>query len=102
MKDWERLERRTAEVYDGRINPGSGNGWMRKNDVRTATESIECKHTLASQFALKFEDLRRAWNAANMDGRRMLFLIEFGKHKARYVVMNELDYLELKDRAENM
>lgn len=102
MKSWEQHERRTAKVYGGSVNSGSGNGWIRKNDIRTETESIECKTTSASQFTLKYLELWKAWKAALIDGRRMIFLIQFEKHHARYVVMNEMDYLELRDRAENM
>lgn len=45
-----RQERRGAARYDGSVNSGSGNGWLRKNDVRTDTLSIEYKHTGAASL----------------------------------------------------
>lgn len=96
---WEKQEKDTAAAYGGRVNSGSGNGWIRKNDVRTDTESIECKTTSAHQFTLKYLELWKAYKTAITDGRRMVFQIQFEKHRARYVVLHERDYLELREKA---
>lgn len=90
-----RQERRIAAENGGTVNSQSGAGWLRKNDVRTPTESWEAKTTRGKQFILKLEDLRRAWQQAVVDGRRMVWEIEFGDE--RYVILAKDDYTELRD-----
>lgn len=95
-----RQEKRVALTFDGDVNPGSGNGLYRKNDVWTSTESIELKSTKAKSYSLKLAELGSAWIHAVADNRRMLFGIEFagqprGIVPTRYIVMTEDDYLEL-------
>jgi hypothetical protein len=92
-----RQERRVAAENGGRVTPQSGAGWYAKNDVRTPTESWECKTTRARQFILKLDELRRAWSQAVVDNRTMVWEIEFGDE--RYVVLQKDDYIELRDRA---
>ena len=93
-----RQERRIAEENGGQVTPGSGNGWRVKNDVRTPTESWECKTTNKAQFTLKLAELRKAWIGAVLDHRRMVFAIEFGEGGEEYVVLKSTDYIELRDR----
>jgi hypothetical protein len=100
----QRQEKQGAERFGGTVNAGSGNGDLRKNDVRTARESIEFKTTTAASFVLRNEDLAIAWTNAFGDDRRMVFGIEFagrgrvGGTDARWVVLEEDDYLEMKQR----
>ncbi|WP_188187584.1 hypothetical protein [Nonomuraea sp. SYSU D8015] len=69
-------EKRTAKQWEGTRNSGSGNGWVRKNDVRSARFSIECKTTSAASYRLTDKELREAEKIALMDGRTMVFQIE--------------------------
>lgn len=102
VKEWEKQERSTARRYGGRVTPGSGNQWHTKNDVRTGTESLECKTTKSAQFTLRRADLFTASRNALLDSRRMVFQIQFEKYRERYVVLTEDDYLELRgNEAEN-
>lgn len=80
VRQWQAQERRIAARTGGRRTPGSGNGPI-KNDVRTDTESWECKWTSGQAFSLKDHDLRTARYNAVRDGRRMVFAIEFGSGK---------------------
>ena len=73
-----RQERATAKREGGTVNPGSGNGWKRKNDVRTPEESIECKTTTKKSYTLKLDELLLAERNALLDGRRMRFELEMG------------------------
>ncbi|MFD9947217.1 MULTISPECIES: hypothetical protein [Nonomuraea] len=84
-------EQRTAAVYGGSVNAGSGNQPFRKNDVRTATKSIECKTTSKRSYTLKLDELLAAETHALLDGRAMLFEIEMGGRT--WVVMAREDYL---------
>ena len=97
VKAWSKMERNTAARYNGRTTPQSGAGWVAKNDVRTFTESIECKTTKAASFSLKVSELKKADKTALLDGRRMVFEIQF-EGRGKYVVLNEEDYLELRDK----
>lgn len=90
----QRQEARGAHHLGGTVNAGSGNGWMRKNDVRTPTYSVEYKTTAAKQFTLKNTELIQAERHAILDGRRMAFGVEMcGRN---WMVISEEDFLELK------
>lgn len=82
-----RQERRGAARYDGSVNSGSGNGWLRKNDVRTDTLSIEYKHTGAASYRLVAAELATAERNAVADGREMAFIVELGGRE--WVVLSE-------------
>lgn len=103
-----RQERKGAERFGGVVNAASGNhgsldflNGLHQNDVRTDEESIEFKTTQAASYSLKLADLRAAGRHALLDDRRMLFGIEFcppgTMHGARYVVLEESDYLEMRN-----
>lgn len=96
MKPWEKQEQSTARRYGGLVTPGSGNQWHSKNDVKTTKESLECKTTKSLQFTLRRSELATAARNALLDGRRMVFQIQFEKFRERYVVLTEDDYLELR------
>ena len=78
QRDSRRQEIRTAQRYGGYTNPGSGNGWQYKNDVRTERFSFECKTTRSRSFSLKLDDLLTAETHALSEGRDMVFSIEMG------------------------
>ncbi|MFD4858462.1 hypothetical protein [Streptomyces atratus] len=70
-KDW-------AAKVGGQVNPGSGNGWRHKNDVRSAKFSDELKYTDKKSFSLKLADLVTAERNALADGKDMRFVISLG------------------------
>jgi len=98
-KDSQKQERRHASQYGGSVNSGSGNGWLRKGDVRTENELWELKITDAKSYSLKDAELQKNINHALLDGRIPIFLVQFKPTGNRYVVMEENDYLELRERA---
>jgi hypothetical protein len=85
-----RQEKTGAKRLGGTVNPGSGNGWMRKNDVRTPDLSIEYKYTEKKSFILRLADLLLAEKHALLDGRTMVFGISFADED--FVVMRESDF----------
>ena len=95
-KPWEHQESRLANLTGGVRQPGSGNGWARKNDVRSKGHLIEAKWTSAKSFIIKLAELRQLEHNAVIDSRTPVFCIEFkGRHGTRrYVVLREEDYLE--------
>lgn len=98
-KDSQRQERNLAKVLEGTVNAGSGNQWLRKGDVRTDNELWELKITDAKSYSLKDAELQKNINQALVDGRIPIFLVEFKPTGNRYVVMDENDYLEFRERA---
>lgn len=90
-------EKRAASRFGGLVTPGSGNGWAKKNDVRTPTLSIEAKYTDAKQYTLKQADLHTAERHALADGKDMLFLVSFGGEE--WAITREEDYRDLREKA---
>jgi hypothetical protein len=78
LKRSQRQEKGLAAKYDGKVSPGSGNGWIHKNDVRNDTFSFEAKTTEKRQYTLKLDDLKLAEQHALLSGREMVFAIEMG------------------------
>lgn len=92
-------ERRGASLYGGTVNAGSGNQWMRKNDIRTPTESIEMKTTTKHSFSLKAVDLQKTFEQALLDNRIGVFEVEFADDGLTVVILDKSDYLELREKA---
>lgn len=95
-KPWEKQESRLANLTGGTRSPGSGNGWVRKHDVRSLGRLIEAKWTSHKSFVLKLAELRQLEHNALIDNRTPVFCIEF-KEKGgtrRYVVLREEDYFD--------
>jgi hypothetical protein len=82
-----RQEDKIASRFGGLRVAGSGNGWARKNDVRTPEYSIEAKYTDKAQYILKQDELHVAENHALQDNREMLFVVSFGGEE--WVVLRE-------------
>lgn len=95
LKKSQRQEKRLAARYDGLTSAGSGNGWVRKNDVRTADLSIEAKYTDKKSYSLKQDDLHKGEKYALVDGREFAFMVSFSGEE--WVVIREADYKELRD-----
>lgn len=93
LRKSRKQEHDVAVRFGGKVNSQSGAGWIRKNDVTSETESIECKYTEKGSFTLKVADLAKAWVHATHAGKRMVFALEFIGSKKRYVVLTEDDYL---------
>lgn len=89
-------ERRGATDYDGSRNSGSGNGWVRKADVRTENELIEFKTTSKGSYILTASELRKLWDYALIDGRLPIFEIEFANSGVSCVVLDKNDYMAMR------
>lgn len=90
-------ERRGAKEYGGTVNAGSGNGWIRKADVRTDSELFEFKTTTKSSFPLKSTDLQKFWTQGLIDNRFPVFEVEFANDGVTCVVLEKADYLMLRN-----
>lgn len=96
-KDSQRQERRIAKELSGSVNSGSGNGWIRKSDIRTAYELVEAKITGAKSYSLKDAELQKNYDYALMDGRIPIFMVEFQGTGNKWVIMQYDDYLTLRE-----
>jgi hypothetical protein len=94
LKKSQRQERRAARLLGGTVNAGSGNGWVRKNDVRTPQYSAEYKITGKSQYPLKDAELITAEKQALIDDREMLFGIQMASGRT-WITMSEEHFLSL-------
>jgi hypothetical protein len=93
-KTSKKQEQRSAKSYKGSRNAGSGSGWLRKNDVRTADILIENKFTTnTKQITIKHKDLSELVERAIMEDR--LPVLQFDLNNRRYVVLTEDDFLEM-------
>jgi len=93
LKKSQKQEALLAKRYGGKVTPGSGNGWVHKNDVKTPTLSIEAKYTDAKSYSLKLADLIKAEKIALMDGRDSIFTVSFSGEE--FVILREADYRAL-------
>lgn len=94
LKRSQAQERKTAEIYKGSRQPGSGSGWLRKNDVRSDQYLIENKTRArpdAKSITLKGIDLVGVVNKAAMEDR--VGLLQFDLMGKRWVVLLEDDFL---------
>lgn len=99
VKDSQRQERRLANKLGGSVNSGSGNGWVRKGDVRTEDELFELKITDAKSYSLKDIELEKLTNQALVDGRMPIFMVQFKTTGNEWVIMSKDDYLTLREEA---
>lgn len=99
VKDSQRQEKALARKLGGSVNSGSGNGWVRKGDVRTEDELFELKITSAKSYSLKDAELENNSNQALIDGRIPIFLVEFKSSGNSWVIMSKDDYLTLREEA---
>ena len=94
LKKSQKQEKRTADTYRGSRNSGSGNGWMRKNDVRAEEFLIENKFTTGTKsITLKEVDLRELREHAILEDRTPV--LQFDLAGRSYVVLVEDDFLAL-------
>jgi hypothetical protein len=96
----QKQEAHLAKVYGGSVTPGSGNGWVHKNDVKTPTLSIEAKYTDAKSFSLKLADLIKAEKIALIDGRDTVFTISFSGDE--FAILREEDYRSMRLELESL
>ena len=101
VRDSQRQEKALARKVGGSVNSGSGNGWIRKSDIRTPNELIEAKITSAKSYSLKDAELTQNNDYAIVDGRMPVFVVEFKTTGNRWAILSWDDYLTLRESAEN-
>lgn len=97
QKQSQAHEKRLAKAIGGSTTAASGAFWSRKGDVRSDTLLIEHKWTGKKSKTIKSDELRKITNEAIMDGRFPVFGIHLDGDD--YVVLNETDFFELWNKA---
>lgn len=96
-----RHEREVASVFGGQVTAMSGAGWVRKHDVHTDMEVIECKTTQAASYSVKISLLDELYQQAIQALKIPVLDIQFEERghiaPSRWVVIPEIDYLDLRD-----
>ena len=93
LKRSVKQEQRTAQTYRGSRQPGSGAGWVRKNDVRSDQFLFENKLTQAKSYSFKKMDMVELTERAILEDRIPVFQIDISGN--RYILLNEDDFIEL-------
>jgi hypothetical protein len=91
-------ERKGSRLYGGSLTPGSGNQWHSKGDIKTGTELIECKTTKHHSYSLKAAELDKAMKEALLEGRRMVFEIEFADDGITCIILDKSDYMQMREK----
>lgn len=103
----QRQEHRIAGELGGQVTPGSGSGWVTKNDVKTQDVSYEIKYTDKKSYSLRRDDLLKAERQALLDGgREFAFIVGFGNRVGQsamridreFVVISREHYESLRSR----
>lgn len=96
MKASRKQEDRSAKIYRGSRNAGSGSGWLRKNDVRSHKFLIENKLTNnVKSYSVKLQELTELTQRAVLEDRTAVLQFDIGgKH---FVVLNEDDFIAMAE-----
>jgi hypothetical protein len=86
-------ERNGAKEFGGKLTPGSGNGWVTKNDMTTRYHSFEYKTTHSRSYSLRLDVLQTVERNALLDGREPVLLIDLAGHE--YAVITKDHFREL-------
>ena len=91
IKASKKQESRSAKLYKGSRNAGSGSGWLRKNDVRSHDFLIENKLTTnMKSYTIKYNDLKELNERAILQDRIPVLQFDLANH--HYVVLTEDDF----------
>ena len=73
LKEWEIFEEEVAEYLDGVRQPGSGNGPIKKGDVKSSDYLVECKFTSKKDYRLSANTWDKICEEALNAGLNTLF-----------------------------
>ena len=86
-------ERRSAEAYEGRLQPGSGSGWVHRQDVKAEQFLIEDKRTDGKAISISAKDWYQLRKEAILLDKTPLMDIELGGRD--YTMLLRTDFLYL-------
>lgn len=94
-KFWTKNEKFILKLLGFDRQPGSGNGWVHKEDGESEHAVSQLKSTDADSINLKYDDIRKLEYHAQISHKIPVFLLQF-LERGTYVVVNVEDFENLK------
>lgn len=96
-KFYYRNERETLSKLGFQPAPGSGNGWIVKEDGENELSMVQLKSTDSNQYTLKMLDMKKLEYHAAVSHKIPIFLVQFLQQDKTYAII-PVDYIaDLKD-----
>ena len=96
-KFYYRNERETLEVLGFKQVPGSGNGWVAKEDGESDNTLVQLKSTENASYTVSLLDLKKLEVHAETEHKFPLFLIQFLKQDKIYALVSIENLEDLND-----
>lgn len=96
-KFYYRNERETLEALGFRQVPGSGNGWVAKEDGESDNTLVQLKSTENASYTVSLLDLKKLEVHAETEHKFPLFLIQFLKQDKIYALVSIENLEDLND-----
>ena len=98
LKRSRKQEKDSAKFHGGRVQPGSGSGWVHRNDVRSERFLVENKRTDNERsITIKADDLRQL--RVNATRRDLIGIMEFYLGGHNYIILHRDDFSGYVDEA---
>ena len=96
-KFWLKNEKKVMEQLGFKQVPGSGNGWIHKEDGENDYALCQLKTTEQQSYKLNLVDVKKLINNANMSNKLPVFVIEFLKNETLVCLRQEdlIEFLQL-------
>lgn len=96
-KFYYKNEKQTLETLGFRQVPGSGNGWIAKEDGESETTLVQLKSTDKSSYRLDMLDMKKLEYHAEVAHKIPLFLVQFLQQDKIYAIISVDNLSDLKD-----
>lgn len=96
-KFYYRNERETLEALGFKQVPGSGNGWVAKEDGESDNTLVQLKSTENASYTVSLLDLKKLEVHADTEHKFPLFLIQFLKQDKIYALVSIENLEDLND-----
>lgn len=96
-KFYYRNERETLEALGFKQVPGSGNGWVAKEDGESDNTLVQLKSTENASYTVSLLDLKKLEVHAETEHKFPLFLIQFLKQDKIYALVSIENLEDLND-----
>lgn len=96
-KFYYRNERETLEALGFKQVPGSGNGWIAKEDGESDNTLVQLKSTENASYTVSLLDLKKLEVHADTEHKFPLFLIQFLKQDKIYALVSIENLEDLND-----
>lgn len=93
-KSANRAEKRAATRLGGRRQPGSGNTFAARGDIRLSDFLLDHKQTKHARFSITHEMWEKISEEARRAGKEAGLLVEFAGH--RLIVIDEAVFQEMR------